>query len=282
MEQALAKSEEVKEGARAISLWAENPDDVIKKGQEIAKKVSKIVEKCKLYVEINKKKYVCVEGWQTMGTMLGVFPYIEWTKPIKDGTTKCGYEARAVIKTVKGDIISAGESECRVEENRQKDAYAIRSMAQTRAVSKAFRLAMSWVMTLAKYEPTPAEEITLEMKEELEKAKNHQTKTSQEQKTNSEVKGEKKQNGRATKDDESLRRQIKKKVDELGLPYETVSGYISQKYGKANSKELTSAELVELLNTLEQIANGEVQLKVNPDGKSFTVVPVEKKQEALL
>ena len=37
--------------------------------------------------------------------------------------------------------------------------FQIASMAQTRAVSKAFRLALSWVMTLAGYEPTPAEEM---------------------------------------------------------------------------------------------------------------------------
>lgn len=32
-------------------------------------------------------------------------------------------------------------------------------MAQTRAVSKVCRIALSWIMTLAGYEPTPAEEI---------------------------------------------------------------------------------------------------------------------------
>ena len=36
---------------------------------------------------------------------------------------------------------------------------ARRSMAQTRATGKACRLAFSWIMALAGYEPTPAEEL---------------------------------------------------------------------------------------------------------------------------
>ena len=37
--------------------------------------------------------------------------------------------------------------------------YARRSMAATRATSKACRLAFSWVMVLAGFQPTPAEEM---------------------------------------------------------------------------------------------------------------------------
>ena len=40
--------------------------------------------------------------------------------------------------------------------------YARRSMAQTRATGKACRLAFSWVMSLAGYEPTPFEEMPSE------------------------------------------------------------------------------------------------------------------------
>jgi hypothetical protein len=40
-----------------------------------------------------------------------------------------------------------------------RDDYALRSMAQTRAVAKALRLCLGWIMSLAGYEATPAEEM---------------------------------------------------------------------------------------------------------------------------
>lgn len=42
------------------------------------------------------------------------------------------------------------------------------SMAGTRATSKALRLLLSWVVVLAGYEPTPAEEMTRDIKRETE------------------------------------------------------------------------------------------------------------------
>jgi hypothetical protein len=59
-------------------------------------------------------------------------------------------------------VISRASAECGAPgEERWHDAddYAKRSMAATRATSKACRLAFSWIMTLAGYEATPAEEI---------------------------------------------------------------------------------------------------------------------------
>ena len=39
-------------------------------------------------------------------------------------------------------------------------AFQLRSMAQTRACSKAFRNSLSWIVMMAGYSPTPAEEMT--------------------------------------------------------------------------------------------------------------------------
>jgi len=65
------------------------------------------------------------------------------------------------LQTTDGRIIATAESMCSSKENnwRGRDEYAIKSMAQTRATAKACRLAFSWIMVLAGYEPTPAEEM---------------------------------------------------------------------------------------------------------------------------
>ena len=53
------------------------------------------------------------------------------------------------------------KTECGTDEKTwaSRARYARRSMALTRATAKASRLAFSWVMVLAGYEPTPSEEI---------------------------------------------------------------------------------------------------------------------------
>ena len=58
-------------------------------------------------------------------------------------------------------ILSKAEAICSNDEP-SKASYApfsIYSMAQTRATGKAYRLALGWIMKLAGYESTPAEEM---------------------------------------------------------------------------------------------------------------------------
>jgi hypothetical protein len=88
--------------------------------------------------------------------MLGVFPVVEWTRPVADG-----WEARVEARTLAGQVVGAAEAEClRTEKQwKSRDDYALRSMAQTRAVSKALRGPLGFVVTLAGFEATPAEEM---------------------------------------------------------------------------------------------------------------------------
>jgi hypothetical protein len=124
--------------------------------QEIASVLADVIDKQQLYSLIRDKKYVKVEGWQMLGSLLGVFPVTEWTRKTEDG-----WEARVVAKTLMGAEVGAAEALCSRQERRwaTADEYAIRSMAQTRAVSKALRMPLGFVMTLAGYEATPEEEI---------------------------------------------------------------------------------------------------------------------------
>ena len=70
----------------------------------------------------------------------------------------------AIVELVRmsdGACISRASAECGEEKPwNTRPRYARRSMAQTRATGKACRLAFSWIMSLAGYEVTPAEEMT--------------------------------------------------------------------------------------------------------------------------
>ncbi|MPZ14307.1 MAG: hypothetical protein GEU73_07760 [Chloroflexi bacterium] len=114
-------------------------------------------------VTINKRRYLMAEGWQFVGSQLGLVPGTEWTRRLTkaaDGVD--GWEARTVITHLaSGQQVGAGESMCDRSESRWKtaDEYAIRSMASTRSVSRAFRNFLGWAATAGGFSATPAEEV---------------------------------------------------------------------------------------------------------------------------
>ena len=140
------------------SLRAAGPVAIVQQATEIATELSKVIDSRKLYSKIQGKKFVKVEGWTTLGAMLGVLPREISVTRLEDG----GYEAVVeLVRTNDGMVIGRGSALCGIDEKRwsKADEYARRSMAITRATGKAYRLGFSWIVTLAGYEPTPAEEM---------------------------------------------------------------------------------------------------------------------------
>lgn len=136
-----------------------SPTGIITKATAIADALAPLIEKKKLYKVIGPKKHVYVEGWNTMLAMLGVFPSVEYSRKI--GDAPIAYESRVVLKHVSGVVVGAGEALCTADEKNwnAKDEFQLKSMSQTRATGKAARLSFSWIMGLAGYEGTPAEEV---------------------------------------------------------------------------------------------------------------------------
>lgn len=113
-------------------------------------------------------EYVTIEGWEVLGTMLGITPVTEIIKDIKNKQDRVvGYEARATLyrnPIIQNGEIVGGEMIARAEASAdksgfQKDMPSIRSMAQTRALGKAYRMALSWIVKMAGYEGTFAEDM---------------------------------------------------------------------------------------------------------------------------
>jgi hypothetical protein len=120
--------------------------------------LAEIIETGKLSMRIGRSEHVFFEGWATLGAFNHISVHTVWTKPLEDGR---GWEARAEARTVDGRPVGTAEAMCSRDEGNWAKAedYAIRSMAQTRAGSKALKGPLSWVMTLAGKSPTPAEEV---------------------------------------------------------------------------------------------------------------------------
>jgi hypothetical protein len=145
------------EPAHGNLFRTEDPVEIIRRASDTADALAAVLRDRKLTTTIGGKDHVRVEGWTLLGTMLGVFPVVEWTRQVDDG-----WEARVEARTLAGQVVGAAEAECLRTERTWKgrDDYALRSMAQTRAVSKALRGPLGFVVTLAGYEATPAEEMT--------------------------------------------------------------------------------------------------------------------------
>ncbi len=141
------------------SVRAAGPQDVVQRATIIAKELKRIVDQCHLTSKISGKEFPRVEAWTTVGAMIGVLPREVSTIRHDDG----GYEATVeLVRASDGAVIGRGSAIVGMDERTwaSRPEYARRSMAITRATGKAYRLGFSWIMTLAGYEPTPAEEMS--------------------------------------------------------------------------------------------------------------------------
>jgi hypothetical protein len=114
-----------------------------------------------LFTNIVGKNYAHVEGWQFAGGLLGMFPRVIAVENLStNGEIKWKADVE-IINLKDGAIISRGFAVCSSKETKKKgfDEYAVLSMAQTRAIGKAYRNVIGWVMKLAGYETTPSEEM---------------------------------------------------------------------------------------------------------------------------
>jgi len=108
------------------------------------------------------KEYVFVEGWAFAGQMLGIAPLTREVREVRNPAGHLvGFEAVVELVRADGTVIGAAIGECSWDEERWqgRDAYALKSMAQTRAMGSAFRRSLGFIMTAAGFEATPAEEM---------------------------------------------------------------------------------------------------------------------------
>ena len=147
-----------------IAMEVMRPNELTHYATQIAKELANVVEQQRLYQNIQGKKYVMVEGWTTMGAMLGIVPAERSVEQLPDGSFIASVD---LIRLRDGMKVGGASALCGMDEKRwgTADVFARRSMAITRATGKAYRLGYSWIMKLAGYEPTPQEEMPESMKQ---------------------------------------------------------------------------------------------------------------------
>lgn len=148
----------------------------LNRAKKLGNELSEFLKTNGLIVNIAGRNYVPVEGWQFTGVQLGLTQIVTSCEPVApfEDTKEVKYKSTVEIINQQGTVVSRGYAWCSNKESKKKsfDEYAIASMAQTRAVGKAYRNILSWIVKMAGYESTPAEEINQEaVEDDLSKIK---------------------------------------------------------------------------------------------------------------
>lgn len=143
----------------SLSITRE-PTVVLEEAKKAAAALNDVISKKKNPLKFNGEQYLEFEDWQTVGRFYRVTCKVEGeAEPVTIGDV-VGFRAAAVA-LCDGEIVSRAVAYCMKDEPNweQKPIYQMASMAQTRACAKALRNVLSWVVVLAGYRPTPAEEM---------------------------------------------------------------------------------------------------------------------------
>ncbi|WP_139923510.1 hypothetical protein [Hymenobacter sp. DG01] len=127
----------------------------------LATDLAKFIKDNKLSTTVQGKEFVNVEGWQYAGSRLGIVPIVDHVINVST-EQEIKYQAKVTLFDIKsGHTVGAGFAICSNKEQGKKfyQEFAIMSMAQTRAIGKAYRNILAWIIRAAGYEPTPAEEM---------------------------------------------------------------------------------------------------------------------------
>lgn len=136
------------------------PAVLLDEAQLAAKALQGVIKGKENPVIFNGQQYLEFEDWQTVGKFYGYSVKTGEAQPIEVSGVN-GAKATAVLLDREGRVVGGAESYCLRDEPNwaKKPWFQLASMAQTRAGAKALRNTLSWVVVLAGYKTTPAEEM---------------------------------------------------------------------------------------------------------------------------
>lgn len=139
-------------------------EDSLEEAAAKARSLKRVISENRWSVNIRGQDHIRVEAWITLASGYGCTAKIVQSEKITG--YKQAYMARAeVLKQTPGGIVVVGgaDAECGTEGDEpwasSSPAFAVRSMAQTRAISKAISSVFRWVVVLAGYNGSPYEEM---------------------------------------------------------------------------------------------------------------------------
>ncbi len=141
--------------------FVDDPEAFLEESARQAKVLKSFLDKTQSVIKISQTEHVKIGGWQFLAQQAGLSVGTSAEPFEVEGET--GWKAHAIV--YRGGV-QVGEADAlclRSETNwKNRDTYALCSMAQTRAVSKAIKGVLGFIVVMAGYSDTPAEEMPRE------------------------------------------------------------------------------------------------------------------------
>jgi hypothetical protein len=144
--------------AQLSTVLGVNPQAMMAYALEISDTLTDVLRQRGMTQKFGQGEHVKSEGWQLAGSLLGFTtaegPIVE----LEDGSFEATVELRSIST---GRILATASARCGNDEAtwKSKPKYARRSMAITRAIGRVYAQNFRWIIKLAGYETTPAEEM---------------------------------------------------------------------------------------------------------------------------
>lgn len=147
----------------STAITPEEFEAQVEAAHQKAATLKRIVDAQRLSVHVGQSDHLKVEAWQTIGRGYGYSAATKVTQLLRNNDGEIiGAEAHAdIIDNATGHVVGGADSFCFDDEEgkARQTVSQLAGMAQTRAESRAFKQMLSWVVVLAGYSPTPAEEM---------------------------------------------------------------------------------------------------------------------------
>jgi hypothetical protein len=225
----------------------------LQRGAAIARQLRDYIAQARMTVRMRSGgEHVRIEGWQVLCHLCQLpLPSIVSVRREERENGYC-YIAEAVLQHGGREYRAYGLCSSTEPNWANKPEFQLMSMAQTRAAGKVLRLLLGWIVTLAGYEPTPAEEMVIEdpSPDRGNAGGAQQQAQSQRQRReeseNPEVLLETRELARAHLNAEAMRA-------------------VLQRYGVQHISALRAEQLTELHGRLQRVAAGETLAQVFPE-----------------
>ena len=134
------------------------PKEMMAYALEISDTLTDVLRSRGMTQKFGQGEHVKSEGWQLAGSLLGFTTAEGPITELPDGSFEATVELRSMAN---GRVLATASARCGSDEPtwRSKPKYARRSMALTRAIGRVYAQNFRWIIKLAGYETTPAEEM---------------------------------------------------------------------------------------------------------------------------
>jgi hypothetical protein len=235
-----------------VSLAETRAAREIEKARDWAAAIDRVVKQQRRFVTIEGKRYILSDAWLMIAALDQAAPVAEDPVPIVEDGKIVGYRVSVKLVRPDGAVRGRATMTCYLDEypcrgKRGTDAHrAAISAATTWAAAKAAKLTYGWVVVLAGYEPTLAEEAP----EQEKAAFSYSVPVSEPPRKEGEARPFAPEREEAER--EKILHEILFLKERMGMPDQEIRSLIRERWGKNSSKEMSLEELQELKAALEE------------------------------